>query len=162
MPEYGTTINIDTKARDELVKLLNQHIADAFDLYSQTKQAHWNVVGENFFALHGLFDTLADVVLPFVDAMAERVTALGGIAEGTARMAAANSQLPEFPHKLESGSQALTLLIERFGMFANSLRDAIDAADAAGDMASSDLFTEIVREMDKSLYFLEQHCRGSK
>lgn len=162
MPTYSTKINLSEAARDEMIALLNQNIADVSDLYSQTKQAHWNVVGPRFIPLHELFDLLADGVLPAVDMLAERVTALGGVAKGTTRMAAATSRLPEFPEKLDSGDQALDLLIERFGMVANNARAAIDLSAAAGDMATSDLFTELVRGLDKHLYFLEQHCRGNQ
>lgn len=160
MSEYSSKVNIPEEKRDAVIALLQQSMADAFDLYSQTKQAHWNVVGIHFFSLHELFDTLAEEVLPYVDMMAERITALGGVAEGTIRMAAATSRLPEFPKKLESGTQALDLLIERYAAFASCIREGIDKADDANDMGTSDLFTEVVRAIDKHLYFLEQHKRG--
>jgi len=162
MAEYSTKIGLNEETRDSVIEVLNQHLADMSDLFSQTKQAHWNVVGPRFIELHELFDMLAGEVLAHADMIAERVTALGGVAEGTVRMAADNSRLPEFPRKLESGDQALSLLIERFAAVANSARQAIDVCDDLGDMATSDLFTEIVRGLDKNLYFLEQHCRGQQ
>lgn len=160
MSEYTTKVGLNEAIRDSMIGLLNQHLADTSDLFSQTKQAHWNVVGIHFMQLHELFDMLAGEVLGYADMIAERVTALGGVAEGTARMAAQSSRLPEFPRKLESGQQALDLLVERYAALANSARYAIDTAADAGDAATSDLFTEMVRGLDKNLYFLEQHCRG--
>jgi starvation-inducible DNA-binding protein len=140
--------------------LLNQHLADLSDLYSQTKQAHWNVKGMQFIALHELFDELAGEILGYVDMVAERVTALGGYAMGTARMAAANSQLEEFPLDANDGAAAVKALVDRYAMAAANVRAAIDAADEAGDMATSDLFTEVSRALDKSLWFLEAHLQG--
>jgi DNA-binding ferritin-like protein len=67
------------------------HLADTFHLYSQTKQAHWNIKGKDFFQLHEMFDELDAELLPHVDTIAERATTLGGTALGTARMAASAS-----------------------------------------------------------------------
>src|SRR5512135_1140575 len=97
--EIETRIDIPAKTREQVITMLNQQLADTFDLYSQTKQAHWNVKGPEFFQLHKLFDKLAEGVLEAIDTIAERVTALGGVAMGTAHMAAQSSRLPEFPGK---------------------------------------------------------------
>src|SRR5260370_41843776 len=96
-PMFKTRIELPEKDRHALIGLLNQRLADTADLYSQNKQAHWNVKGPNFFQLHELFDQLASDVFPFIDMIAERVTALGGLATGTVRMSASNSALPESP-----------------------------------------------------------------
>jgi starvation-inducible DNA-binding protein len=157
MQVLASHVEIDGDARVQMIELLNQHLADAFDLYSQVKQAHWNVKGMNFIAVHELFDTIAASVLEDVDTIAERVTALGGVAQGTARMAAANSRLPEFSDEAVQSEAAVRAVVERLGQFANSARAAIDTAAEAGDMATSDLFTEIVRELDKYIYFLDAH-----
>ena len=157
----GSHVEIDGDARVQMIELLNQHLADAFDLYSQVKQAHWNVKGMNFIAVHELFDKIAEEVLEGVDMIAERVTALGGVAQGTARTAAANSRLPEFSDEAIQTDAAIKAVVERLGQFANSTRKAIDTADEAGDMATSDLFTEITRELDKYIYFLDAHLGQS-
>lgn len=100
---YATRIDLEPKVRDQMAALLNQQLANALDLYSQAKQAHWNVKGMHFIALHKLFDDIAEEVLESVDELAERVTALGGQAQGTARMAAQHSTLAEFPSDLSGG-----------------------------------------------------------
>ena len=144
-PTFDTRIDIDAEARKELVALLNAQMADNFDLYSQTKQAHWNVKGIHFMQLHLLFDQLADVVEPFTDELAERATALGGYATGTARMAAAASTLPEYPTDAVDGKAHLEAVRERWAAYAASTRAAIDRCDDLDDDASEDLFTEISR-----------------
>jgi starvation-inducible DNA-binding protein len=158
MTETRNSLSLET--RQQIIELLNQHLADTFDLYSQTKFAHWNVKGRDFFQLHKLFDELADIVEGYVDMIAERVTALGGIALGTTRMAAANSRLQEYPEAIMDSMQHVTCLADRFGQYANSSREAIDTSGEAGDQATADLFTEIVRDVDKALYFLEAHLQA--
>jgi len=157
---FKTQIDLNKETREEVIDILNQQLADTFDLYSQTKQAHWNVKGMDFYQLHTLFDELAELVLGYVDMIAERATALGGTALGTARMAAGSSTLPEYPEDTFHSEDVLSALIERYAAYAASTRQAIDDTDEAGDMGTSDLFTEIVRGVDKSLYFLESHLQG--
>lgn len=154
-----TRNNLPEKTRSAVVQLLNERLADTFDLYSQIKQAHWNVQGPNFYQLHELFDDLAEEILPFVDTIAERVTALGGVAQGTARMAGQASTLPEYKTGAADGREHLEALIERYGIYTTNIRQAIDAADEHDDKDTADLFTEISREADKQLWFLEAHTR---
>jgi starvation-inducible DNA-binding protein len=153
-----TSIDIPENTRKRMVDLLNQHLANSFDLLSQTKQAHWNVKGEHFYTLHEFFDEAAEVLEKHVDDLAERATSLGGIAMGTARMAAASSKIPEFPEAF-AGMECVEALVERWAKQAASVRKAIDESDKAGDMGTSDLFTEIVRDLDKYLWFLEAHLQ---
>jgi starvation-inducible DNA-binding protein len=157
---FPTRNDIDAGNRAKLVSLLNQHLADTFDLMSQTKFAHWNVKGPNFYHLHLLFDTLAEKVSEHVDDIAERVTALGGVATGTARQSAATSRVPEFPAGVFKDMAVVAALADRYAAVSNAMRDAIDDADELGDKDTADLFTEVSRDLDKSLYFLESHLQG--
>jgi starvation-inducible DNA-binding protein len=159
-PTFTTRIDIESDARQELVGLLNQQMADNADLYSQTKQAHWNVKGLDFMQLHLLFDQVAEMIEGYTDEIAERVTALGGYATGTVRMAAEATTLPEFPVDARDGRANLEALSERWSAYAASTRAAIERANQLGDPTSEDLFTEISREVDKGLYFLEAHLQG--
>lgn len=157
---FATHNDLPKRLRDTLLPLLNQQLADTFDLYSQVKQAHWNVKGMHFIQLHLLFDTIASSLIEHVDLIAERATALGGTALGTARMAAANSQLPEYPAEIVEGKQVLEVLVQRFAYYAATSRAAITTASEHGDQATADLFTEVSRAVDKNLWFLEAHLQG--
>jgi starvation-inducible DNA-binding protein len=162
MPMVATRIDLEEEIRQEMVGLCNQQMADLFDLFSQTKQAHWNVKGPQFYSLHELYDELAGVLLGFVDMVAERATALGGAATGTVRMAADASTLPEFSDGPVGSMDSVRLLVERYAALAESTREAIDTAEEAEDMDTADLFTEVSREIDKSLWFLEAHIQEPK
>ncbi len=156
---FESAIDLDQSTRKQMVNVLRQEMADLFDLYSQTKQAHWNVKGSLFIALHELFDQLAEEILPLVDTMAERITALGGVARGTARMTADQTRLPEFPANTFKDIDVLKAVVERYAHVASTVREAVDVANDAGDQATTDLFIEVSRTLDKSLYFLEAHLQ---
>ncbi|MBP3958121.1 DNA starvation/stationary phase protection protein Dps [Gemmata sp. G18] len=157
---FPTRNDLAAETRTKAISLLNQHLADTFDLMSQTKFAHWNVKGPNFIALHKLFDELAEGLEEHIDEIAERTTALGGVATGTARQAAASSRVPEFPSGTHKGLDVVTALAERFAALGKTTREAIDTADELGDKNTADLFTQVSRDLDQSLYFLEAHLQG--
>lgn len=146
-------------ARAELIELLNRQLADTHDVRTQTKHAHWNVKGPNFYQLHLLFDTLAGELDEFSDEITERATALGGAAFGTSRMVAASSRVQEFPADVFDGMDVVAALADRYKVLAKSTRDAIDEADGLGDKDTADLFTEVSRGLDKNLWFLEAHLQ---
>ena len=157
---FETRIDISADAREKLVELLNVRLADSFDLYSQLKQAHWNVKGSDFIQLHELYDAVAESVLEFVDTIAERATALGGLALGTARMAAEATTLDEYPIDAVTGEETVTVVADRLAAFGASAREGIDTATELGDMDTADLFTEVSRAIDKHLWFVEAHLQG--
>jgi starvation-inducible DNA-binding protein len=156
---FETSVDIPAGTRAEMIALLNQELADTSDLYSQTKQAHWNVKGIHFYPMHLLFDQLAEKRIGDADELAERATELGGYATGTIRMAAASSRLPEIPTGIDDGIDYVRALVERYALHANNTRAGIDQADKAGDMDTADLLTSISRELDKDLWFLEAHLQ---
>lgn len=157
---FRTSIDLPADRRKKLVALLNQHLADTFDLYGQAKQAHWNVKGPQFHQLHGLFDDLADELRGYVDLIAERATALGGTALGTVRMAAAASRLAEYLPAAPGGREHVETLARGFAALAATTRTAIRAAEGLGDADTADLLTEVSRGLDKGLWFLEAHLQG--
>jgi len=158
---FETRIDLDEATREKLVALLNARLADTFDLYSQLKQAHWSVRGSDFIQLHELYDTVAESVLEFVDEIAERATALGGLATGTVRMAAEASSLDEYPLDAIAGDETVQVVADRLATYGAAVREAIDVTDSElGDIDTSDLFTEISRSIDKHLWFVEAHVQA--
>jgi len=157
---FETRIDIPEDTREQVIELLNARLADTFDLYSQLKQAHWNVKGSDFYQLHLLYDQVAEDVFPFVDEIAERATQLGGLALGTARMAASASSLDEYPLDAIEGMETVTAVADRLAAYAAAVRSAIDTTAEWGDQSTSDLFTEISRTVDKYLWFVEAHQQG--
>ena len=120
-----------------------------------------NVKGPSFIALHELFDKVADTAEESVDLIAERIVQLGGIAEGTVRVAAQRSALPEYPLKISAGKDHVDALSSALAAFGKLVRSAIDQSAELGDVDTSDLFTEVSRGIDKYLWFVEAHLQGN-
>lgn len=159
---HKTKNDLPEKTRLACIELLNARLADAIDLQSQTKQAHWNVKGPNFIGLHELFDKINEEVENYVDDIAERAVQLGGVAEGTARMAAKRSSLAEYSASAVDGRSHVEALSSALAAFGKSARNAITEANDLGDLDTADLFTEISRGTDKWLWFVEAHNQAEK
>ena len=158
---WPTQNDLPDKVRAGAIELLNQQLADALDLALQAKQAHWNVKGPSFIALHELFDSVVGEILEHADDLAERAVQLGGTALGTARLAAKASRLTEYRLDISSGHDHVAALSAVIAKFGASARAGIDAATALGDADTADLFTEISRGVDKLLWKVEAHA-GAK
>ncbi len=157
---FTTRINIREPSRQQLIELLNSRLADTFDLYSQLKQAHWNVKGSDFLQLHELYDSVAAGVLEHLDMIAEPATALGGLAFGTTRLAASASTLDEYPLDAVAGVETVEAISDRLAAYGSSVRAAIDAALALADQDTADLFIEGSRAIDKHLSLSKPTRRG--
>lgn len=157
MELHKTKIDISKEKREQIVSILNQRLADAIDLKSQAKQAHWNVKGMNFIALHELFDQVSTEVETHIDDIAERITTLGGTAMGTVRVASQTSSLNEYPLEITDGAAHVDALSTALADFGKKVRADIDATDELGDADTADLFTGISRAIDKLLWFVEAH-----
>lgn len=143
--------------RASMIALLQTHLATAIDLSYSAKQAHWNVKGPNFMSVHLLFDSLHEEAEGYVDSIAERLTALGGQAQGTVQAASQNTVLDPYPTDLVDSMGHLKRLADNYARWGSALREGISESDEAGDDLTADLLTGIGRGVDKSLYFLESH-----
>lgn len=157
---HNTKIDISKDTREKMIELLNARLADSLDLQSQAKQAHWNVKGMSFIALHELFDQVYEGVIEYTDTIAERVTSLGGTAEGTVRVSAQKSTLDQYPLEITDGRDHVDALSSALAAFGKEIRKSIDEADEAGDMDTADVFTEVSRGIDKLLWFVEAHIQS--
>lgn len=156
-----TKNDLPAETRSKIAILLNDQLADLINLQLQTKQAHWNVKGPSFIALHELFDSVASEVTEFVDTVAERIVALGGTAEGTLAAVSSRSKLPAYPLTISSGRDHVDALTSAMAAVGKAVRAAIDTATELGDADTADLFTSISRDLDKKLWFVEAHLQGA-
>ena len=150
-------VMFDEKTTSELVAMLNQSLADSLDLAYQTKQAHWNVKGYNFYGLHLLFDDLYGQLAAHVDDFAERAVSIGGLALGTVRVASSTSRLDEYPLDALESRVHVDALVDRYGDYTSRVRHAIKKAEKLGDQDTADLYTSVSRAMDKALWMLTAH-----
>jgi starvation-inducible DNA-binding protein len=156
---YETRNDLAGAARKAVVKLLNERLAEAIDLQLQAKQAHWNVKGPNFVGLHDLFDRIAAAASEYVDLIAERGVALGGVAEGTVQVVSSRSKLPEYSLTIGDGMAHVDAMRAALATFGAGARRAIDEATEVKDADTADLFTEVSRGIDKLLWMVEAHVQ---
>jgi starvation-inducible DNA-binding protein len=159
MTPYKTENDLSANAKSVSIGVLNARLADSIDLALLTKQAHWNIKGPQFIALHEMIDGFRTDLDEHVDTMAERVVQLGGTALGPTQTVAKATTLAPYPTDIHKTKDHLAALIDRYGKVANAVRKAIDETDNAGDVDTSDLFTAYSRALDKQLWFLEAHVQ---
>ncbi len=154
---FTTKHDLPEETRIQVVGLLGQRLADCLDLQSQCKQAHWNVKGPHFMSLHLLFDQVNEAVEGYVDAIAERIVQLGGVAEGTVRVVAARSSLIDYPLAISSGGEHVAALSDSLAQFGRTVRLGIEEMQDLTDAGSADLMTQVSRGIDQWLWFVEAH-----
>jgi starvation-inducible DNA-binding protein len=157
MMMHFTHNTLSENIRAQSVELLNKHLAAAIDLHAQMKQAHWNVRGPSFIAIHELFDKVSEEVEVYSDMIAERAGGLGGTAFGTIQIAAEHSFLVPYPLGVADGQQHIFAVAGALAAFGQSVREAVNTATSVGDVDTSDILTEISRGIDQQLWFVESH-----
>jgi len=155
MQKTANTLSKNIRAKSVVV--LNRHLAAAIDLQAQVKQAHWNVRGPTFIAIHELFDKVADAAEGYCDTIAERAAALGGTAEGTIQTAVEHSFLERYRLGIADAEAHIAAVTTALATFGESVRKAIDETASDGDADTSDAFTEISRGVDQQLWLVESH-----
>lgn len=157
---YKNRVALPEDTKEKVCEVMNVKLAAALDTYTQAKYAHWNVKGMNFYQLHLVFDATAKVIFKHIDSIAERITQLGGTADGTVRMAAAGSPIAPYNVQALSGPQHVEALANTVGAYCKALREASKAIDELGEEPTSDFFKQLVVDAEEELYFLESHLEA--
>lgn len=157
---YKNRIALSDEQKQKVVGVMQERLAGALDTYTQAKFAHWNVKGENFYQLHLCFDRVADNIFQQIDQIAERITQLGGVANGTVRQAAQTSTVPEFDTMLVAGMDYVNCLANSLASYCASLREASSKIEEIGDDPTSDFFKQLDVDAEEELYFLESHLEA--
>ena len=145
------------KASQQLADNLQVVLTDLIELQLQGKQAHWNLKGPNFIAVHEMLDPMRASIDNHVDVIAERIAQLDGTPLGTSQVVAKSTSLAAYPTDIKKVPDHLAALAERFGTLANQVRQDIDTTDEAGDADTADILTAFSRDLDKNLWFIKSH-----
>ncbi|ODT65507.1 MAG: DNA starvation/stationary phase protection protein Dps [Pelagibacterium sp. SCN 63-23] len=151
------SIALKNNAKAAVIDVLNARLADSIDLALITKQAHWNLKGPNFIAVHEMLDPMRAAIDKHVDVIAERIAQLDGVALGTSQVVAKATALEAYPTDISKATDHLAALADRYAKLANQVREDIDATDEAGDAGTADILTAFSRELDKDLWFIKSH-----
>ncbi len=150
-----TRNNTPEEVKQETIKLLNHLLADFLSLALDTKQAHWNMRGKTFIAVHEMLDPFHKQLMDYADELAERIAQLGGVAYGTPDLIASESSFEAYPTNIHCVRMHLTELSVRYGALANALRAVVDKKLC--DEGTLNLVTDMSNTLDKYLWFIEAH-----
>lgn len=159
---YPNRVDLPDDVKQKVAHLLQNRLAAAMDVQSQAKFAQWNVKGINFYQLNLLFKAVAKVIRKQLDPLADRITSLGGVANGTIRQAVCMSPVPEFPVEATAGMDQVLALSKSLSQYCEKLREASDEAEEIGDPSTKDFLNALVVEAEEQLYFLESHLEAGK
>lgn len=151
------SVDLKSNTKTAVIDILNARLADTIDLALAVKQAHWNLKGLQFIAVHEMLDTFRATLDVHSDTMAERIAQLDGTPVGTIQAVGKATQLAAYPTDIKKVPDHLKALTERYAVLANTVRQDIDATDEAGDADSADILTTFSRDLDKDLWFLKSH-----
>jgi len=154
---HPTHNTLPENTRRQVADVLGGRLVDVNDLYFQAKTAHWNVKGPNFIALHKLFDKVAECAAEWSDLIAERIVQLGGIAEGTVQVVAERTSLEQYPTSLVDEHDHVHAISAALARLGELVREGIKETEDLEDMGTSDLLIDVVRDVDKLLWFVEAH-----
>ena len=157
---YENRVALPDDVKHRVVEILGRRLAEATDLQSQAKFAHWNVKGVNFYQLHLLFDSVQKTILKQIDPIAERITQLGGVANGTVRQAVCVSRIPEYPVNTVAGMEHVEALSNALGDYCQELRDAATEIRELGDTPTAHFLKGLIQKAEKQLYELESHLEA--
>jgi starvation-inducible DNA-binding protein len=137
---------------------LNQLLADSQILVALYKKHHWLMRGATFYQLHLLLDKHAGEQLVLIDAIAERVQTLGGVAVGDPRHVAEITRVPRAPDGCEEVPAMLSRLLEAHELILTDAHDAAARAAEQGDDGTNDLIvSQVIRTGELQAWFLAEH-----
>ncbi|MDB5271351.1 MAG: starvation/stationary phase protection protein [Hymenobacter sp.] len=164
---YGTVsqrlpIGLDEQTRQSSVTMLNQLLADTITLRDMYKKHHWQVVGPTFYQLHLLFDKHYEEQAVLVDAIAERIQILGGVAVAMAHDVAELSSIPRVPRDREEAPVQVSRLLDAHQRLLKNCHDYADKADERGDDGTNDLIvSQLIRTNEMQVWFVSEHVVDS-
>lgn len=157
----STRISLSEEARAVCIDSLNKNLANTIFAALAAKNAHWNVKGTGFLPTHRFYDELAAFYSNAADTIAERITALGGNAEGDLNDVMGASDLHYTASDFDDVGSHNKAMADLLGQIANGYRQGVETVrvESVNDQLTQDIYIELGREADKFLYFLEAELR---
>ncbi len=159
MPKIN--IGLTEEQRQGVVNLLNQDLADAYVLLVKTKKYHWDVVGPQFRTLHELWEEHYQKLTENIDAIAERVRALGGYPVGTMEGFLKIATLKEHAGEIPTATGMVSQLVEDHEQVIRNLREHVNqSSEEFHDQGTADFLTELMEEHEEIAWMLRSFVEG--
>ncbi len=156
-------IGLSEEQRQGVVNLLNNDLADSYLLIIKTKKYHWDVVGPQFRTLHQLWEEQYTAIALNIDAIAERIRALGGYPVGTAQGFLDNATLREHPGDLPNADEMVERLVNDHEQIIRNLRGHIDeCGDSFHDEGTADFLTGLMEQHEEMAWMLRSFLEGQR
>jgi starvation-inducible DNA-binding protein len=151
-------IEISDKNLKDVATLLNILLADEYVLYTKTRNAHWNIQGDNFIELHKLFESQYELLNTTIDDTAERVRALGHFAIGSLKDFLQVTQLNEQNDDFSDQNHIIKTLLEDHESVIHWLRNQITiVSDELKDLGTADFMTGLMEQHEKIAWMLRSY-----
>ncbi len=154
-------IGLTEEQRHGVIDLLNVDLSDLYLLLIKTKKYHWDVVGPQFRTLHMLWEEHYEALTISIDAVAERIRALGGYPLGTAAGFIQNGSIKEHPQDLPSANEMVTRLVSDHEQIIRNLREHIDqCGESFHDEGTADFLTGLMEQHEEMAWMLRSFIEG--
>ena len=160
--ELATPTDLKPEEARSIVEAVNPIIADAFALFTKTKNYHWHIASSHFRDYHLLLDEQADSIMDSIDPLAERVRRIGGT---TIRSIAHISQMQSIAddnHDFVPPDKMIQELIKDNRQMAERQRAAIEICEDNRDTVTSNTLQDVLNETEKRIWFLYEVSAGGK
>ncbi len=158
--QLATVTDLKPQEVQAITEAVNPLIADAFALFTKTKNFHWHLSGSHFRDYHLMFDDEADAILASIDLMAERVRRVGGT---TIRSISHISQLQTISDDNDEfvpPGEMIQRLMNDNNQIAKNMRDAIEVCEKNRDTVTSNVLQEILDQTERRKWFLFEVMQG--
>lgn len=150
-----TALHYPASQQESSFQSLNRYLVDFLNLSLVTKQAHWNIQGQNFISIHEMLDDFYEMLQKYSDIFAERLVQLNFVALGTAEFLVQNTSFDPYPSETADVDLHLKALIKRYAQTSNAMRADID--EGLADALTIDYYTQAAEELEKAVWFMEAH-----
>jgi starvation-inducible DNA-binding protein len=152
-----SAIPLDLSIKSQLINSCKVTVACLSDLEGQLHSSHWNIKGMTFPESHKLFDEIRDDILPFIDQIAERAVALGGVVNGTATETNSLTVLLAYPiDSLATMRDHCEFLVPNLVELVKHCRRCIEMTGSI-DLITQNIYINLVEVLEKRIWFLQKH-----
>ncbi|QBO57364.1 Dps family protein [Chryseobacterium salivictor] len=149
-------IGLDETDCKKISEKLNILLADYSVFYQNTRGAHWNIKGDQFFTLHPKFEELYNNLVLKIDEIAERILTLGSTPNHNYSDYLTLSTIKE-SKEVSNADKAVENILASFKTVIDSQRELLDLTEKAGDEGTNSLMSDYITEQEKEVWMYNSY-----